>query len=265
MKKPSAKPKKSHIINTPSNLETSFFKRPAELSRFVQSIRFNKSEILPPITGPVGSGKRTLALQFIQEYQHYYDFIFWIPAAAQRELSLAYQKIAKTLNIDTPSHSLSALTASIQTQLSHCQSLYIFNEATSFTVIQPYLPGHGHTIVISPNSSPTAWPRHPFHIASLSQEEISQLFAYYGKDSLISTQAFRSFLPLMPPYPMAVVYTLKLMKCHNFTLEGLLATIKAKPELFWALSKNAEACSHYYQFIRHLLDLFSAKNRSPSK
>ncbi len=240
----------------PLSIQAPFFKRESELRRFTRHVSFKTPQLLAPITGPIGSGKRTLALQFIQRYHALYDSVFWIPATTQPEIIAAFRRIAKVLKIPGTSHSLATLLIDIQEALRGRRCLYVFNNAPSATILAPFLFAEGDRLIISSSSSPRAWPRLPFHIAPFSDREIIEFIDYYRASSLLEDPAFDLFLRLISPYPLAIFYTLTLTKHPTHTLKDILTTIQAKPPLFRALLKNSKNCAHYYQLLRHLITLF---------
>ncbi len=248
----------------PFSAQTPFFKREGELQRFTRQVSFKSPQLFAPITGPIGCGKRTLALQFIQRYHALYTSVFWIPAATQSEIIAAYHRIAKVLKIKDTLCSLTSLLAAIQEKLKGQRCLYVFNNAPSATILTPFLFPEADRLIISLHSSPRAWPRPPFHIAPFSDQEILEFIDYYQASSMCKSPAFDLFLRLISPYPLALFYTLTLIKkTPTFSLHDLLATIQAQPPLFRALLKNSKNCAHYYQLLRHLVSLLrsNSKNR----
>jgi cellulose biosynthesis protein BcsQ len=141
-----------------------------------------------PLTGPDGSGKSQIALEYAHRFTNDYDLQWWIPAGDERSVRDSLTALADEMRLpDSPDRPRAALEA-LRTGLRYQRWLLIYDNAAALDTLADLLPGGdaGHIIV-------TTRQPHP------------QGFAVGAADAEESVEQLRLLVPDLPTEEAATV------------------------------------------------------------
>ncbi|WP_340687856.1 FxSxx-COOH system tetratricopeptide repeat protein [Amycolatopsis coloradensis] len=131
-----------------------FVGREAELDRMEALLSLGTRRGLY-VTGMGGIGKTQLVLEYVYRHSHDHELVWWISASDTVSLRAAFAELARTLAVGSDAESaVNALSTGTPVH----RWLLVFDGASSFADLSPYIPGgsRGRFLVTSRNPDPPA-------------------------------------------------------------------------------------------------------------
>lgn len=111
------------------------------------------------VHGIGGLGKTQVAIEYTHRYRFAYDYIFWIRAETDAELSDSVAALARALRLDAGTAGLSrALSEMVKQWLEACERrwLLIFDNAEDWASLKPYWPSRGGALLLTSQNASLA-------------------------------------------------------------------------------------------------------------
>jgi tetratricopeptide (TPR) repeat protein len=134
----------NNLVNSGRRRNPNFTGREKKLAAIHKA--FERGEMISltqAVAGLGGAGKTAVALEYAYRHAHKYDCVWWVNAATDAEIFTAYLDFAVRQRLVGEKPKESDVIEAVQNWMNQHKSwLFIFDNAESAEVLQPYLPAH---------------------------------------------------------------------------------------------------------------------------